>query len=124
MLSCGIRSGFGEELACLGREFVQEGMGQSRGEGWKNGNGGGGRNNPEIGLGVGSTVAAAGRAIKAGLRAENFERLDLAGLGFIASWGMNGRLAENQVTNGAGSTSGRRALGASVRWRISGYGAI
>jgi hypothetical protein len=33
---------------------------------------------PEIDLGIGMTVAAAGQAIKAGLRAEIFERLDLA----------------------------------------------
>jgi hypothetical protein len=40
------------------------------------GSGGIARDIPEIDLGIGRAVAAAGRAIKAGLRAEIFERLD------------------------------------------------
>ena len=71
-----IRTGFCDELACLVQKFVQEGAGEPLGEGGKNGNAGVARNMPEIDLGIGRTVAAAGRAIKAGLRAEIFERLD------------------------------------------------
>jgi len=61
------------------QEFVQEGTGEPLGEGGKNGNAGIARNSPEYpgnGFAIGRTDSAAGRAIKAGLRAENFERLD------------------------------------------------